>query len=67
MNSKYKYVYPTGISLYLRGWEWIGKVNKQSKLFKTELEAARWVDIQLIRLGKKPVNIFKKKIDNENA
>jgi len=39
-----------------------GQIGSQRKHgFKTERECAKWVDLQLIRMGKDPVNILVKK------
>ena len=37
----------------------IDKKQQKKTGFKTEKEAAKWVDIQLIRAGKEPRNILK--------
>ena len=37
----------------------------RSKSLSTEYEAARWVDLQLIRDGQEPINVLKK-IKHEN-
>lgn len=56
--TKYKHVYTTKIN----GKQYfIGKVGKYKKQgFKTDREAALWVDKRLIEAGKDPVNILKK-------
>lgn len=38
---------------------WATRLGKQRKNFTDEREAAKWVDLQLIRLGKDPVNVLK--------
>lgn len=39
---------------------WKGQLGSKKKLFKTEKEAAIFVDIKFIEEGKKPKNILKK-------
>lgn len=69
-KSKYKYVYyikPTG---NCRKYMWRSCIVRRNefrdtnyiirKLFKTELEAAKAVDIALIKNKEEPVNIYKK-------
>ena len=70
MKSKYKYVYhcpfKTGSASKLndlnvwQGYVRINHVNKRKK-FKTERDAAIWVDKTLMENGLQPVNIFKPK------
>jgi hypothetical protein len=58
-NSKtYKYVqkYKEGDKI-----KWLGKVLRTGKTFKTEREAALYVDKVLINKGKEPVNILVRK------
>lgn len=38
---------------------WIGMIFGKSKIFKTEQEAAKYIDIILIKNGRKPINILK--------
>ncbi len=40
---------------------WRGLVLKKSKCFPTEREAAIYVDMELIKNGKNPINILKAK------
>ena len=58
-SKLYKYVYEEeckGVT------KWIGKVGSNKKTgFKTEREAALWVDKMLLSKGKEPVNILKRK------
>ena len=57
-SKRYRGVYAyknfRGIHSYL------GAMHKCGKRFKTEKEAARYVDIVLISLNKEPVNILKR-------
>jgi len=39
----------------------VGDKHKQKDSFKTEREAAKWVDLRLIEGGKEPVNVLKRK------
>ena len=58
-GSKYKYV-----QKYLNNRKdvrYIGQVGRKSKTFEVERDAARFVDLKLIVLGKEPVNIFVRK------
>ena len=64
-KSKYKYVYPqikkgqaTRYQGYFRD---IKERRNRCKSFKTEREAALWVDKTLLQIGRQPVNILKKK------
>ena len=59
-KSKYKYVYLITVS----GREkWCGDISKYGffVLAKTEHEAAKAIDIELIRQGKEPVNVLSRK------
>lgn len=60
-SSKYTYVYKLSHERKKSTWMFSGCVDGNKKAFKTEIEAAKWVDMQLIRAGKDPVNFFKKK------
>ena len=40
---------------------WLASLNKNTRLFMTEKEAAKAVDIYLINQGKEPVNILVRK------
>lgn len=58
-SDKYKYVYKLKCVNSANATQlWQGQVSKQKKLFKTEREAAKWVDLQLIAKGREPVNIL---------
>lgn len=66
ISDKYKNVYILKI-LYDQSLVYQGRLYKSgnyekwySKLFTTEIEAAKEVDLELIRRGKDPVNILKK-------
>lgn len=60
-SKNYKNVYfiknPPSMGLKKR---WIGEICRNRCLFKTEKEAARYIDIVLISKGKEPVNILKR-------
>lgn len=57
-KSKYKYVSHE----HVNGFEYwrIGLPNYTKKRYKTELEAAKAVDMILIKEGKEPVNVLKR-------
>jgi len=55
---KSKYTYVCGISTEL-GSVWRAKVGVWSKHYETEIEAARGVDMRLIRENREPINILK--------
>ena len=58
-SSKYKYVRK---KICENGnVNWIARVYGVTKCFDTEREAAKWVDIRLIKTGKKPVNVLVRK------
>ena len=58
-KSKYKYV--AGFCYEDNTWLWqIRLPNITKKCYKTEIEAAKAVDMYLISKGKKPLNILKK-------
>lgn len=70
--SGYLYVYPNqkgGRTRWGIEWTdnlpWVGLITTYGKnpwkAFATEREAALWVDKQLIRLGREPVNILVRK------
>ena len=40
---------------------WQGSICNGSRLFDTEKEAAKWVDLKLISKGREPVNILRRK------
>lgn len=61
MKSRYKYVYFNKRQTVNDPLVWKGKVGRVQRNFKTEHEAAKWVDLRLISLGKEPVNILKRK------
>lgn len=46
------------------GKKWRGRVKTDfglaEKMFNTELEAAKFVDLKLISIGKEPRNVFKR-------
>ncbi len=56
-KSKYKYV--SQIELSTGVW-WRGSINGTGKSFRTEKEAAIYIDKKLIKKGKEPVNILKR-------
>lgn len=63
-SSQYKYV----SKLLVRGKKirWQAHVrSSKAKSFDTERQAAIHVDKELIRLGREPVNILKRKPDND--
>ena len=71
MKSKYKFVFYRNIincKFDRESGKWSGKVyidnyrTKQKSFFKTEREAALWVDKVLLENGKEPVNILKRKL-----
>lgn len=37
---------------------WKGTVGSTSKYFATERDAAKWVDIRMIKTGRDPVNVL---------
>lgn len=68
-KSKYKNVYALNRRTQGRdNLKWLAKYRlkgkQRNKTFPLdqEKEAAKWIDIQLIRAGKDPVNILTKKI-----
>jgi hypothetical protein len=67
LNGKYKPSKYIGVNSYEKKGVniWISKVNikgvvQQKSGHTTEREAAKWVDLQLIRKGQDPVNILKR-------
>lgn len=56
-KSKYKYVSQIELS---NGIWWRGAINGTGKSFRTEKEAAIYIDKKLIEKGKEPVNILKR-------
>ena len=58
-SSKYKYVALLELEKGYTSWQ--GCVLGKSRHFKTEREAAKWVDLRLIDKGKEPVNILVRK------
>lgn len=58
-KSQYKYV--TEQLINGNKYWYIRVPNHTKKRYKTEAEAARAVDIILIKMGKSPVNILKKR------
>ena len=62
--SKSTYTVGAGYAWRMKNCPYVGCIRitgrKIQKIFKTELEAAKWVDIQLMRAGKEPRNIYKK-------
>ena len=60
-SNTYKHVYKTRKSSTGATFIWQGKIGKQGKCFAEERQAAKWVDIQLIRKGKEPVNVMVRK------
>ena len=57
-KSKYKYV--SQIELSTGEW-WRGAIYGNGKSFRTEREAAIYIDKRLIEKGKEPVNILVRK------
>lgn len=57
VSELYKYVY---LYKYENNIKWRCHVLKFSKFYDTEKEAAICVDMQLIKIGKNPVNVLKK-------
>ena len=55
-SDKYKYVRKALKNS--RDEVFTGRVLNKSKTFDKEKDAAKWVDVQLIRAGKKPVNVL---------
>jgi len=61
-SDKYKLVYKLKCLNSTNATQlWKGQVGEQRKQFKTEIEAAKWVDLRLIEKGRDPVNIFVRK------
>ena len=64
-SKEYKHVYvyqsDTIKNTYYKALVSISGLTKRKGDFKTEIEAAKWVDMTLIRNGKEPVNILKRK------
>ena len=60
-SLNYKHVYKRRKKSVRNMAVWYAILGSQRKVFTTERAAARWVDIQLIRKGLDPVNLFKKK------
>ena len=58
-SEKYKYVREVVIKSTNKSC-WVGTVLKRTKICDTEIEAAKFVDLTLIKAGKNPVNVFKK-------
>lgn len=57
-KSKFKHVTQVTVEGVLK---WQGKIYQTHKYFDKEREAAKWVDIMLIKHGRKPVNVLKPK------
>lgn len=61
-SDKYKLVYKLKCRHSVNNtFDWFAKVGKKQKNFRTEKEAAKWVDLRLIEQGKEPVNILVRK------
>ena len=61
-SDKYKLVYKVkNLNSVNSTFDWYAKVGKKQKHFRTEREAAKWVDLRLIEKGKEPVNILVRK------
>ena len=60
-SENFKHVYKY-MDVYTKEEVWRGLVLKTSKNFKTEREAAVYVDTVLLNRGKKAVNILKAKL-----
>ncbi len=66
-SDKYKYVYKyrqntdSNKRLYF-GRLTIDSLDKKKTGFSNERECAKWVDLQLIRADREPVNILKRKL-----
>lgn len=61
-SDKYKLVYKLKNNDSVNNtFHWFAKVGKKQKNFRTEREAAKWVDLRLIEKGKEPVNILVRK------
>lgn len=59
-SKLYKHVYEVKHGQKSEIGKWIGSIKQRSKKFKKERDAAKWVDLQLIRDGQEPVNILKR-------
>lgn len=58
-KSKYKYVKGTCTDDNVIRWQ-MNLKGVTNKCFETEIEAAKAVDLHLIKIGKEPLNILKK-------
>jgi hypothetical protein len=61
-KTKYKYVYPLKKRMKGVTHNWTASRNGISKQFEDDLDAAKWIDLGLIKEGKDPVNNTYKKL-----
>ena len=58
-SEKYRYVFRVKSSMSSK--EWVAKVGGKAKFAVTEHEAAKEADLLLLKAGRDPVNVLKRK------